>query len=94
MQTQIDFSSIQRHSNNLESAITNELHHKRFNAQCQKIYDAMMIGEVLTNKDSETQLKYHIGDLRRRVADLIECGIDVKSEFIPGSRFKKYWIKK
>lgn len=93
-QLQIDFTHIVRHANNIESAITNELNHKRFNAQCQRIYDAMMRGEVLTNKDAEAQIKYKIGDLRRRIADLIECGIEVKSEFISGSRFKKYWIER
>lgn len=62
---------------------------ERFNRQCQTVLDALRRGEELTT--SSALLRYSIGDLRRRIKDLRDAGIDIKDELIEG-RFKKYFL--
>lgn len=77
--------------NNLESQAHYEEHEKEFTKQCKLVHDALKRGERLTTH--EALLKYNIGDLRRRVKDLKDIyGIPVLSSYVPGTRFKQYYL--
>jgi hypothetical protein len=89
LQLDIDFSK--RKENNPGSQSILESNRKHFNSQCRKVYEAFMRGERLTT--SEALIKYSIGDLRRRVKDLRDAGIQIEDE-VQGNRFKIYFIKK
>lgn len=87
VQLDIDFS--RRENNPGSQAILNgnKVH---FSNQCQIVYNALLRGERLTT--ASALIRYGIGDLRRRVKDLRDAGIDVKDE-LQESRFKIYFIK-
>lgn len=87
-QLNIDFS--RRTENNLESNEILDANRERFNGQCKTLYDAFIRGEKLTT--ASALLKYSIGDLRRRVKDLRDAGIEVEDE-LQENRFKIYFIK-
>lgn len=77
--------------NNLESQAHYEENEKEFTKQCKIVHDALLRGEKLTTHDA--LLKYHIGDLRRRVKDLKDIyGIPVLSRYVTGTRFKEYFL--
>lgn len=89
-QIQIDFSIHQAENNAVSLQILND-NKDHFSNQCKTIYDAMMRGERLTT--SIALIKYGIGDLRRRVKDLIDHNnVPVKSIKIQG-RFKEYYLE-
>lgn len=77
--------------NNSDSELILKANKERFSNQCRIVYDALLRGEKLTT--ASALIKYGIGDLRRRVKDLVDYhGIEVKSELIEG-RFKEYFIE-
>lgn len=84
-QLQINFSR----QNTRENQAILDGNVERFSNQCRIVYEAMMRGERLTT--ASALLSYSIGDLRRRVKDLRDAGIDVKDELIEG-RFKVYFL--
>lgn len=64
---------------------------KHFSRQCTVVLNALKRGERLTTVSA--LMKYKIGDLRRRIKDLRDYhNIDVKSSFVPGTRFKEYYL--
>ena len=92
MQLNIDFSK-KPPENNMASQAHFEAHKDKFNEQCQKVYDLMMSGQRLTTLSA---LQHGIGDLRRRVKDLIDYGnAPVQKRWIEcnGSRYKEYYLK-
>ena len=78
-----------RKANNPESQKMNVVNEVHYNNQCTVVYDALKRGERLTT--TSALLKYQVGDLRRRIADLIQLGVPVKKELING-RFKEYFL--
>jgi hypothetical protein len=88
LQLDIDFS---RRENNKDSQAILDANKERFKGQCKTLYTALLRGERLTT--ATALLRYGIGDLRRRIADLIEAGVPVEKKLIDG-RFKEYFIKK
>lgn len=83
--------SIELHEkeNNRENQSILEANKERFTGQCKVVYQALIRGERLTT--TSALLKYGIGDLRRRIKDLIESGVPVKKNLIEG-RFKEYYL--
>lgn len=66
-------------------------HKKHYSKQCVIVLQALQRGERLTTLTA--LMKYRIGDLRRRIKDLKDYHqIDIKSSFVPGTRFKEYYI--
>lgn len=89
MQTELNFS-IHKHENNSESEAILKQNQNRLSNQCQIVYEAMIRGERLTTAGA--LINYGIGDLRRRVKDLIDYGnIPVQSVLLE-SRFKEYFL--
>ena len=85
MQTTIDFTH-----NNVASQIQFENNKQHFSKQCLIVYEALKRGERLTT--STALIKYGVGDLRRRVKDLIDHHkVNVKSELLQG-RYKEYFL--
>jgi hypothetical protein len=81
---------IHEHENNCASECILKANKERFSKQCQIVYEAMKRGERLTT--ASALIQYGIGDLRRRVKDLVDYhGINIKSELIEG-RFKVYFL--
>ena len=89
-QIAIDFSSLYHFENNIESQRHFNENKDKFSKQCRIVYEALLRGERLTT--SKALIEYGIGDLRRRVKDLIDMwGVPVQSEFIKGN-YKEYFI--
>lgn len=89
LQHQIDFT---HPHNNSESAVMFQQNKQHFSNQCQIVLGALRKGERLTT--TTALLKYGIGDLRRRIKDLIDIyGIPVQADYKQGSRFKEYYLK-
>lgn len=80
------------HNENLPENQTHfDKHKKHFSYQCTIVLQALQRGERLTTITA--LMKYRIGDLRRRVKDLKDYhNVDIKSSFVPGSRFKEYYL--
>lgn len=83
-----------------ENSRENEKHlnanRPRFNCQCKLVIELLKSGEVLTTR--KALLNYNIGDLRRRIKDLKDSGIEIQEDWELDSegkttRFKKWWIK-
>jgi hypothetical protein len=87
VQLNIDYSK--RLENNRESQAILDANKARLNNQCRIVLEALLRGERLTT--ATALLKYGVGDLRRRIADLIERGIEVKKELKQG-RYKEYFL--
>ncbi len=78
--------------NNIESQQIFDTNKTHFSKQCIIVLDALKRGERLTT--TTALLKYGIGDLRRRIKDLIDIHkIDVKAELQQG-RFKVWFLDK
>jgi hypothetical protein len=90
-QLQIDFTQpLVHYENNPESQQHFERNIDHFTEQCKIVYRAFMRGERLTT--TTALLKYGVGDLRRRVKDLIDIyGVHVDKETIKGN-YKEYFI--
>jgi hypothetical protein len=94
-----EFDFTQRIENNQESQDHLKLNSDKFNRQCRHVYEILQSGERLTT--ASALLKYRIGDLRRRIKDLIDfAGIQVQKEWMEiknedgtKSRFKVYYLK-
>ena len=66
-------------------------HKKHFSKQCDIVLQALQRGERLTTITA--LIKYKVGDLRRRIKDLKDFhNIDIKSSFVPGTRYKEYYL--
>jgi hypothetical protein len=89
MLKQIEIDFVHKRENNSHSEQILNDNKERLNSQCKLILGLLQGGIVLTVRDA--MIKYGIGDLRRRVCDLKEKGIDIKSRLIDG-RFKEYFL--
>ena len=87
-QAEIDFT-IHARENNPESQMILDANRPLFSNQCKKVYEALLRGEKLTT--GIALLNYQIGDLRARIRDIRNSGIDVKDEYIEG-RYKRYFL--
>lgn len=98
-QLQMDFNTpvnfnqpLVHFENNIESQKIFDGNIDHFTDQCKIVYRAFLRGERLTT--TKALVEYGIGDLRRRVKDLIDIyGVHVDKETKDG-RFKEYFIKK
>lgn len=96
-QLQIDFNQpvdftrpLVHNENNLESQKIFDENIEHFSEQCKIVYRAFKRGERLTT--TKALLQYGIGDLRRRVKDLIDnYGVPVQKETIEG-KYKEYFL--
>lgn len=96
-QLQIDFNTtvdmsapLVHHENNVESQQHFERNIDHFTKQCKIVYQAFLRGERLTT--TKALIEYGIGDLRRRVKDLIDIyGVPVQKETKEG-KYKEYFI--
>lgn len=75
--------------NNRESENILLANEKHLSNQCRILYEALRRGERLTT--GEALLKYRIGDLRRRIKDLRDGGIQVRDRLLE-NRFKEYFL--
>ncbi len=86
MQQEFDF--LHSRENNSHSQAILEENYERLNAKCQLTLDLLRKGVRLTVRSA--LLDYGISSLPRRILDLKEKGIDVKSEMT--GRFKEYYL--
>lgn len=92
MQTQLDLTKSHGFENNKESNQLYKDNLKHFNNQCRIVLEQLLTGRKLTTL---TAMQLGIGDLRRRVKDLIDIhNIPVKKEYRQGSRFKEFFLEK
>lgn len=83
--------------NNAESMALYDANLDDFNKQCRKVYELLHQGRRLTVR--EALLKFNIGDLRRRVKDLIDMyGVPIKKDYAIDkygtvTRFKVYYLE-
>lgn len=90
-QLQIDFSTLHHNENTVENQLHFEANKEKFSKQCKIVFEALMRGERLTT--AKALIEYGIGDLRRRVKDLIDMwGVPVQSKYIKGN-YKKVILK-
>lgn len=89
MQLPLTFPVHER-ENNSESQSHLDTHRQHFSAQCAKLHGILKSGVKLTVLEAMTE--YGIGSLPRRVKDLRSGGINIKSEFVPGTRYIRYYI--
>lgn len=86
----IEFEGISLHKeNNKQSEEILTDNHKRLSNQCRVVYDALKAGVKLTVKDA--MIDYNIGDLRRRVCDLRQHGVDIKDNILKGG-VKEFYL--
>lgn len=97
-QLTLDFTKPLTHKeNNRESQLHFESNVEHFSKQCKIVYIAMKSGERLTT--AKALVKYGVGDLRRRVKDLIDnWGVPVQSDYHHDpegnkTRYKEYFLK-
>lgn len=83
-----------------ENSKENEKHlnanRKTFNRQCAQVLSLLLKGVVLTTRDA--LLIYKIGDLRRRIKDLKDAGVEIQEDWAldengQATRYKKWFIK-
>lgn len=85
-------NQLKHHENLPENQRHFNQHKKHFSKQCIIVLQALQRGERLTTITA--LINYKIGDLRRRIKDLKDFhNIDIKSNFIPGTRYKEYYLK-
>ena len=89
MQTQIDFTH--KKENNAHSEAILDKNYERLNKQCQLVLTLLKSGLELTVR--EAMISYGIGDLRRRICDLRQAGIDVKDTVLRGG-CKQFYLEK
>jgi len=80
---------VHTHENNSHSEAILDSNYERLNKQCQLVYTLLKSGLELTVRDA--MIDYGIGDLRRRVCDLRQAGIDVKDTVRKGGS-KEYYL--
>ncbi|WCM42440.1 helix-turn-helix domain-containing protein [Flavobacterium sp. CBA20B-1] len=82
---------INHHENLPENQKHFDQNKRHFSAQCSIVLQALQRGERLTTITA--LMKYKIGDLRRRIKDLKDYhNVDIQSSFVPGTRFKEYFL--
>ncbi len=87
---QIEFNfSVLVPQNNKTSEDILVANEKHLSKQCKILFEALKRGERLTTTDG--LLKYGIGDLRRRIKDLRDNGIQVRDRLIE-NRYKEYFL--
>jgi hypothetical protein len=87
MQTQIEFTHKENKPENQRIFDQNK---KALSNQCRIVYEAMKRGERLTT--ASALINYSVGDLRRRIKDLIDIyNVPVKSDLKEG-RFKEFYL--
>lgn len=79
---------IHEKENNHESQSILDENKKHFSNQCEKVYQLLKEGKILT---TTIALQYGIGDLRARIRDLIKSGIPVQKKLLK-NRFKEYYL--
>ncbi len=90
MQQSIDFDKIlhQKENNKFSQEILED-NSERLSNQCRTVLDLLKLGNRLTVRSA--MIFHNIGDLRRRIKDLRDAGIDIKSKMI-GKGFKEYYL--
>lgn len=79
--------------NNQESQEHLDKHRIHFSKQCVKVYELLKSGLRLTVLGAANE--HGIMYLPRRIKDLRDIyKVDIKDRFIPGTRFKEYWMEK
>lgn len=93
MQLTFDYTApvnlVHSKENNSESQALLEANRGRLNNQCLTVLQALQRGERLTT--GSALLKYGIGDLRRRVKDLLDKGYPISKE-TQENRFKIFYM--
>jgi hypothetical protein len=87
IQTEIDFTA--RRENNPESQAILEANKDSINTQCKMIKAMLESGYRLTVRDA--MINYGISSLPRRILDLKNHGMEIKSKLING-KYKEYFI--
>jgi hypothetical protein len=87
MQTLLDFTVHSRENNSHSQSIL-ESQYERLNKQCKLVYELLKVKSLTVR---EAMIDYGIGDLRRRIKDLRDVGVNVKDEILPGG-FKCYYL--
>lgn len=88
-QPEFDFT-VSHNENNVESQEFYDTNLDRFSNQCKKVYGLLKSGMRLTVR--QALIDYNIGHLPRRIADLIELGIEVRSVRLK-SGCKEYYLE-
>jgi hypothetical protein len=91
-QIELDFNKSHGKENTQENEINylGDLEH--FNNQCRIVLEQLLTGRRLTTISA---LRLGVGDLRRRIKDLIDIhNIPVQKEYRNGSRFKEFFLTK
>lgn len=87
MQLQIDYTA--RAENNKESQAILDSNKDHINTQCEMVKALLLSGYRLTVRGA--MIDYGISSLPRRVLDLKQRGVEVKSKLING-RYKEYYL--
>jgi hypothetical protein len=87
LQQEIDF--VHTHENNNESQAILEANRTELNTQCKMVKAMLESGYRLTVRDA--MINYGISSLPRRILDLKNQGVDIKSKLING-KYKEYYI--
>ena len=89
-QLSIDWNPVHKKENNSESQAILDANRAELNTQCKMVKAMLESGYRLTVRDA--MINYGIGDLRRRIKDLIDYhDMDIKSRLIEGG-FKEYYL--
>lgn len=90
IQQQIDFTAVTHtRENNAHSEAILDGCYDKLNNQCKVVYDLLKAGKRLTVR--QAMFENGIGDLRARIRDLRNAGLQVKDSLLPGS-FKEYFL--
>lgn len=86
-------SIVERKQNSIENQEIYDSNKRKFGEQCRKIYQWLLSGKTLTNKEAMNLLD--IGDPRARIRDLREGGIPVLDRIKANgrSKFKVYYME-
>jgi hypothetical protein len=88
-QLDLDFSQLHHQENKVKNQEHFEANKERFSNQCKLVYEALLRGERLTT--TTALIKYHIGDLRRRIKDLKDIwNVPIQDQYVDG-KFKEYF---
>lgn len=89
-QSTLDFNNIVHiRENNAHSEAILDANYDKLNKQCQLVYFLLKQTRLTVR---EAMVSYNIGDLRRRVCDLRQAGIEVKDNILPGGS-KEFFIE-
>jgi hypothetical protein len=88
-QLSIDWNPVHKKENNNESQAILEANRAELNTQCKMVKAMLESGYRLTVRDA--MINYGISSLPRRILDLKNQGVDIKSKLING-KYKEYYI--